>query len=217
MTFLERAIRNWQLGWNSNKESSLDTLAPSGPVAFNSTALPRPAYIRTIMDTGPNRALDTRDPLQIAQALRGGPIVKRTPKLTRAILHCAHTLSLPIKVGIRLVARTQMFIWSIQHSITTLECAFLLSKWLQALDMPDPDPPVSEDEKRMLSLLRTMLAETEFALPTEMSTDSPRMNKHLNAGILRVWATIFKGGQTWAVVDVVGSALDSYADLLERA
>jgi hypothetical protein len=60
-----------------------------------------------------------------------------------------------------------------------------------------------------------MLDETEFAVPDGMS---PRMmNKSLSARILRVWATIFKGAQTWAIVDVIGSSLNIYADMLESS
>jgi hypothetical protein len=212
---LENALRNWQLGWKRNPESSLDPMNPNGPVAFNSTALLRLAYIRLNVDTGPGRALDTRDSVQIANAFRDSPPIKRTPKLVRAVLHSAHALSVPVKIGIRLVAKTQTFIWSIQHSLCSLECAFLLSKWLEAISLPSPEPPISDDERRISSLVKTMLDETEFAVPDGMSP--PMMNKCLSAGVLRVWATIFKGAQTWAIVDVIGSSLNIYADMLESS
>ena len=212
---LEHALRNWQLGWKRNPESSLDPMNPNGPVAFNSTALLRLAYIRLNVDTGPGRALDTRDPAQIANAFRNSPPIKRTPKLVRAVLHSAHALSVPVKIGIRLVAKTQTFIWSIQHSLCSLECAFLLSKWLEALSVPNPDPPITEDERRISSLVKTMLDETEFAVLDGLSM--PSMNKCLSAGVLRVWAMIFKGAQTWAIVDVIGSSLNIYADMLESS
>ncbi|KAE8447527.1 hypothetical protein EG329_010657 [Mollisiaceae sp. DMI_Dod_QoI] len=215
VSVLELALRNWQIGWKRNPESSLDPTDPNGPVAFNSTALLRLAYIRLNVDTGPGRALDTRDPIQIANAFRESPAIKRTPKLVRAVLHSAHALSVPVKIGVRLVAKTQTFIWSIQHSLCSLECAFLLSKWLEALSHPDPDPPITEDERRITSLVKSMLDETEFAVPSDMPLDSPATRKCLSAGVLRVWATIFKGAQTWAIVDVIGSSLNIYADMLE--
>jgi len=212
---LEHALRNWQLGWKRNPESSLDPLDPNGPVAFNSTALLRLAYIRLNIDIGPGRALDTRDPVQIANAFRESPTIKRTPKLVRAVLHSAHALSIPVKIGIRLVAQTQTFHWSIQHSLCSLECAFLLSKWLEALALPNPDPDVTEDERRISSLVRTMLDETEFSVPTDLPLEDPVLIKQLSASVLRVWAKIFKGAQTWAIVDVIGSGLNIYADMLE--
>lgn len=211
---LETALRNWQVGWRHNSESSLDPSSPDGPVAFNSTALLRLAYIRLYVDTA-GRDLETRDPELIANAFRAGPAIKRSPKITRAVLHSAQALSIPIKVGYRLVAKTQSFIWSIQHSLCTLECAYLMSKWLEALTMPAPDPPLTEDEGRLLAIIKNMLDETEFAVPPHVLSGSPSYIKHLNAGVLRVWAMIFRGSQTWAIVDVIGSALNMYADMLE--
>ncbi|GAM89269.1 hypothetical protein ANO11243_073060 [Dothideomycetidae sp. 11243] len=212
---LETALRNWQLGWSQNPESSLDPTDPKGPVAFNSTALLRLAYIRLNVDTGPGRGLDTRDPHQIATAFRDSPALRRTPRLVRAVLHAAHALSIPVKIGVRLVAATQTFIWSIQHSLCSLECAFLLSKWLEALAGGGDQPPVSDDERRIGLIVRTMLDETEFGVPEHVSFDSPECAKRLSAGVLRVWATIFRGAQTWAIVDVIGKSLDVYADMLE--
>jgi len=211
---LENALRNWQTGWKHNPESSLDPMSPNGPVAFNSTALLRLAYIRLYVDTA-GRALETRDPVLIANAFRAGPAIKRSPKITRAVLHSAHALSIPVKIGYRLVAKTQSFIWSIQHSLCTLECAYLMSKWLEALSMPDPEPPITDDERRIAAIVKDMLDETEFALPPNIPTDSPAYTMYLSAGVLRVWATIFKGAQTWAIVDVIGSALNLYANMLE--
>jgi hypothetical protein len=211
---METALRNWQIGWRRNPESSLDPMSPNGPVAFNSTALLRLAYIRLYVDTA-GRALETRNPELIANAFKAGPGIKRSSKITRAVLHSAHALSIPIKMGYRLVAKTQSFIWSIQHSLCTLECAYLMSKWLEALSVSSPDPPVTEDEKRIVAIVKNMLDETEFAMSSDVSIDSPDYTRLLSAGVLRVWAMIFKGSQTWAIVDVIGSALNLYADMLE--
>lgn len=212
---IEQALRNWQLAWKRNPESSLDPMNPNGPVTFNSTALLRLAYIRLNVDLGPGRALDTRDPVQIANAFRDSPSVRRTPKLVRAVLHSAHALSIPVKIGIHLVAQTQTFMWSIQHSLCTLECAFLLSKWLEALSLPESGPTVTNDERKIATLVKTMLDETEFAMPVDVPIDSPAAMKYLSAGVLRVWAQVFRGAQTWAIVDVIGKSLNIYADMLE--
>jgi hypothetical protein len=179
---IEQALRNWQLAWKRNPESSLDPMNPNGPVTFNSTALLRLAYIRLNVDLGPGRALDTRDPVQIANAFRHSPSVKRTPKLVRAVLHSAHALSIPVKIGIHLVAQTQTFMWSIQHSLCTLECAFLLSKWLEALSLQNSGPVITHDEQKIATLVKTMLDETEFAMPHDVPIESPAAMKYLSAG-----------------------------------
>ncbi|KAK3985749.1 hypothetical protein QBC44DRAFT_403968 [Cladorrhinum sp. PSN332] len=215
---LETALRNWQRCWELSPESSLDPSDPNGPVAFNSTALLRLAYIRLSMDTGPGRALGTRDPAQIAQALRDTPTIQRSPKLTKALLHSVHALSIPIKIGIRLVARTQTFVWSIQHSLCSLECALLLSKWLEAVSnlgpLAVPEQQLTMDEMRVLSLVKTMLDETELGTLGDIWLSTSETARELNVGVLRAWATIFRGSQTWAIVDVIGSSLDLYANMM---
>lgn len=127
------ALKAWQASWERTPESSLDPTGPNGPVAFNSTALLRFAYIRLHSDLGPSRFLETRDPVRIAQAFKDYPPVTRSPRICRAVLQAAHALSIPIKIGIAFVARTQTFSWSIQHSLCNLECAFLLSMWTSFL------------------------------------------------------------------------------------
>lgn len=218
---LEQALRNWQLGWKQNPESSLDPWDPNGPIAFNSTALLRLAYIRlNNIFIGPaHHALASRDPIRIAESFRENcpTKIRRTRKLVRAVLHSAHALSIPVKIGIRLVARTQSFTWSIQHSICSLECAFLLCKWLEALALANSETEVSDDEKRICWLVKTMLDETEYGVKCEdeKALQSPILLRQLSAGVLRVWAQIFKGAQTWAIVDIIGTALNTYADMLE--
>jgi hypothetical protein len=125
-----QVLRHWQIGWERAPESSLEPTNPYGPVAFSSTALLRLAYIRLHCDLGPCRGLDTRDPQVIARSLKASPPLTRSPLLSRAILQAAHALSIPVKIGIKFVAHTQTLLWSMQHSLANLECAFLLSKLL---------------------------------------------------------------------------------------
>ncbi|CAM5999614.1 unnamed protein product [Sphagnum balticum] len=125
---LGHALRTWQASWEASNESSLDPSNPNGSVAFSSTALLRLGYMRLHSDLGPCRKLDSQDPVGIAAALMESPALSRSPQLTRAVLQSAHALSIPVKLGIEYVARTQTLSWSIQHSLCNLECAFLLSK-----------------------------------------------------------------------------------------
>ncbi|RFU26009.1 hypothetical protein B7463_g10338, partial [Scytalidium lignicola] len=209
VVILEQALKRWQNGWEHNPESSLDPHDPHGPVAFNATALLRMAYIRLSVDIGPARALDTQDPILIARAIYRSPAVKRSRKLTRAALHAAHALSIPVKLGVNLVAQTQIFTWSIQHSLCSLECAFLLSKWLEAVSSPAVQPILSDEEKRLLVFVVNMLKETDF-----MPCDAESSYHSLSARVVRVWAKLFRGGGTvWDVANIIGKALDHYADM----
>lgn len=127
---LSNALKSWQANWERTPESSLDPTGPNGPVAFNSTALLRFAFIRLHSDLGPSKYLETRDPHKIAGAFKEYPPVSRGGRIGKAVLQAAHALSIPIKIGVAFVARTQTFSWSIQHSLCNLECAFLLSEYL---------------------------------------------------------------------------------------
>lgn len=267
LTVLEHALASWKSGWRRTPESSLDPQNPNGPVAFTSTALLGLAYIRLHVDLGPCRHLDSRDPLHIAAALKDAPPLIRSPRLIMALLHSAHALSIPIRLGIDFVAKSQTFFWSLQHSVCSLECAYLLSKWLATIPATQAAQPLSEHEQKLLLWVRSMLDETEMAVspdadmddtgpstsdmptPTPFNhptnpttttstrslmggaisgssglgaageqrflTDGPKIKK-LSIAVVRVWAKTFKGNTSWAIVELIGSSLDIYADLLER-
>ncbi|PCD44664.1 hypothetical protein AU210_000120 [Fusarium oxysporum f. sp. radicis-cucumerinum] len=133
MERLESALCAWQRNWEATKDSSLDPLAPGGPLSFNATALFKLAYIRLHTDLGPYRRLETRDPGAIAQAFCTAPLLQRSTGVNRAVLHSAHSLSIPVRIGIEFVARTQTLHWSIVHSLCNLECGLFLAKWLQTI------------------------------------------------------------------------------------
>ena len=227
----EHGLSAWKAGWKRTPESSLDPQNPNGPVAFTSTALLGLAYIRLHVDMGPLRHLETRDPLQVALSLRESLPIQRSPRLTMALLHSAHALSIPVRLGIDFVAKTQTFFWSIQHSLCSLECAFLLSKWLAAVSTisSQAEGTLSEHERKLLVWVQSMLDETEMAVPIDGDpNDNGRMDdlsellddslkiRRLSVSVVRVWAKTFKGNTSWAIVDLIGSALELYADMLER-
>ncbi|KAF7508529.1 hypothetical protein GJ744_009242 [Endocarpon pusillum] len=242
LAVLEQALSTWKAGWKRTPESSLDPQNPNGPIAFTSTALLGLAYIRLHVDMGPLRHLESRDSLQIAIALRDSPRLQRNPRLIMALLHSAHALSIPVRLGIDFVSRTQTFFWSIQHSLCSLECAFLLSKWLAVVPSNNQastssnEPKLSDHEKKLLLWVRSMLDETEMAIPghhhpgssnavpnndrlqesTQEFLEDQMKIKQLSVAVVRVWAKTFKGNTSWAIVDLIGSALEIYADMLER-
>lgn len=256
---LERALSSWKQGWKRTPESSLDPQNPNGPVAFTSTALLGLAYIRLHIHMGPLRHLETRDSVQIAHALRNTPNIPRDPRLTPALLHSAHALSIPVRLGIDFVARTQTFFWSIQHSICSLECAFLLSKWFAALARikTEGGPPLSDHERKLLLWVCSLLDQSEQTASSkppapkdkvdpqldakdstivsgdkvedgasdnkqaqavdkvkELLDDEDRL-KRLSVSVVRTWSKTFKGNTSWAIVDMIGGALEIYAELLE--
>jgi hypothetical protein len=45
-------------------------------------------------------------------------------------MYSVHALSIPVRLGVDYVARSQAYFWSIRHALASLECCILLSKWL---------------------------------------------------------------------------------------
>ena len=218
LTTMENALKTWQKCWSSDPESSVDPLSPHGPLAFNSSALLRLAYIRLNVDTGPMRALGSWDPVRIARSISSRPPLPRSKRMTRAALHCAHALSIPIKLGINFVAHTQMFFWSTQHALCALECALLLTKWLETVTavylQPSDQQRLCAEETKLLGFICEMVSETEYsAPPPELLRD----NKHLSAIVVRLWAKLFRSDSIWQMVDVIGKSLLTYADMLEQS
>lgn len=220
LVVLDNSLTAWKAGWKRTPESSIDPQNPAGPIAFTSTALLGLAYIRLHVDLGPCRHLVTQDPFQIARALQDSPPVVRSPKLIMALLHSAHALSIPVRLGIDFVARTHSFFWSIQHSLCSLECAFLLSRWLLSIPLTQNEQKLSDHERKLLLWIKSMMDETDMAVGAIDGTEfdfmqDPYQVRQLSVAVVRVWARTFKGNTSWAIVDLIGSSLDAYADLLE--
>ena len=217
---LSHALQCWQAGWQGTPESSLEPQSPSGPVAFNSTALLRLAWIRLHSDLGLSRNLASRDPVLLAAAFNHFPPLQRGPRLSHTILQAAHALSIPVRIGINFVARTQSFSWSMQHSLCNLECAIFLSKWLEKVAMSVNEEPLTPEETSLINVIRGVLQETEMFMDDARSdtVDEDQHNsiQQLGIAVVRVWAETFKGTHVFDVVNTIGESLRTYAELLEE-
>lgn len=131
----------------------LDPNNESGPIPFTSSALLVVAYIRLSLDLGSHRHLESRDTTLIAQGIAGLPPIERNDNLLSALLYSTHALSIPVRLGIDRVARSQAFFWSVQHAISSFECAIFLGKWLCSLPTPLQDDTLS----RILGLQSELL------------------------------------------------------------
>ncbi|OJJ29734.1 hypothetical protein ASPWEDRAFT_177475 [Aspergillus wentii DTO 134E9] len=210
VTKVEQALRNWQSLWNHDPESFLGPSSPLGPISFNSTALLRMAYIRLHVDLGPWRALNTHDPDEVANSIYQSPPLTTNRKLTRAVLYSAHALSIPVKIGVNIVTHNQAFSWSLQHSLCALECAFIISKWLIAIEPHISNGAVDEEEARLYAYIEDMV--TEAKAGGEIGSSGP----DLCTQVVRIWARILSGKAVWNVVRMIGKVLEAYAQILER-
>ncbi|KAJ5288183.1 hypothetical protein N7478_003869 [Penicillium angulare] len=208
---VEQALKNWQSAWSLDPESYLGPGSSLGPISFNASALLRMAYMRLNVDLGPCRALNTHDPEEIALSMHQSPPLAPSRKLSRAVLYSAHALSIPVKIGVNIAARSQAFAWSLQHSLCALECAFVISKWLIGIQPRITEGSLDEEEARLLAYIADMVAEADPA--GEVETD----RSHLCTRVIKVWAKIFSGDAHWEVVRFIIRVLSAYGDILEKA
>lgn len=213
MSAFENALRTWAIHWEQNQESSMDPLSPHGPIAFTSTALMRLAYIRLNMNLGPIRYLSSWNPRLIAESLHASPSIQRSERMTQAALHCAHALSIPVKLGLSYIAETQVRFWSNQHALCSLECALLLSKWLDCVTVKGPCPPLTQAETRLLEFVAQLVAETEYRVGSGKTNER---SVFLSVQTVRLWARLYQSKSVWEVVTLIGASLNVYADLLEQ-
>ncbi|KAK1775390.1 hypothetical protein QBC45DRAFT_422402 [Copromyces sp. CBS 386.78] len=206
------------------------------PVDSNSLALHRVAFIKLNTDLNASSYLETRDYNAAGRAYADAPLLLRGMLLNRAVYQAVQALSPLVKMGVNYVARTKSAEWGVQHSMSNNECAVLISKWLLTLASMGPtDPPITSDENQLLEALRRMLDETEFAVPIDPaigggaqqshnhqqrsadgSATDPTNLRQLAAAVVRLWAETFRGSHLFEFVDMMGSALESYAYHIEN-
>lgn len=216
LTKLQSSLRHWQHNWEAAKDSSIDPSAPGGPLSFNSTALFRVAYIRIHADIGPCRHLESRDPVRIAEALHDSPFPPRSSDVCRAVLQCAHSLSIPVRIGIEFVARTQSLTWSIVHSLCNLECAIFLSKWLESVAaLVAAGEGLRQDEKKLLAIVRSILSETSLRGSFRSNDMDSKTIKRMGAAVVRLWGETFRGAHVFEIMGAIGEALGIYANCLD--
>ena len=214
------ALKQWQRRWERSPESSVDPFSSAGPVAFNSTALLRIAWIRLYVDLGPCRDLAGRNSGFIASAFKNCPSLQRGPDLIYPVLQASYALAIPIRMGLHFVANTQTLTWSVQHSLSNLECAIFLSKWLEMMAVTCSTTSLEKGELMLIHMIHSLLKETDLfqdGVPKEMADkhDQSRKIRWLATGVARIWAKIFKDTHVFEVVNIIGSSLAIYASSMQ--
>lgn len=181
------ALHRWQGLWEACPESTIEPEAKSGPISFNSIACLRLAWIRLFADLGPCRNLATRDSTVIGEVFNGGPAIPRHPQLTPVLLQAIHALSVPVRLGVKFVSRSQTMFWSVNQSLCTLECAVVLHRWFASLLTGITASPLTGKEIRLLSMLSDIVAESGCFEDDELAvlkgdSSSARGRSHLRSG-----------------------------------
>lgn len=256
---VSQALRVWQVGFEEHRMRITQSAqqmgsehVPGGPVAFDATALSRLAHIRLHTDLVPARALESREPYAAANIFNNLQLLPRGPRLNKAILQSVHALSMLVKAGINYIARTKSLEWSMQHSreypvccdmleprltilctVCNLECAVLLAKWLMTLASLGPTELLTTEEKQILTSIKTIVDETEYAVPIDptLAAVSPTVQqqsrndgslkdsaklRQLASAVLRIWAKTFKGEHIFELVKDMGHGLEIYSNILHK-
>lgn len=204
LEYLEAALRTWQKSWELTNESTLDPLSPKGPFGLSATAILRLAYIYLNPDLGPcGGILSTGRTASISS-------LKRLPRVDRAIFHAVHALSIPVRLGIDFVARIKTPIWTIEHSICSLECALLLKDWVEMISMivqVSGLESLREVEKRLLEIISAIIKETSFAETLNIPKDDASHIRSIAAIIVKLWAQIFQGVHIYEIDNKISSSL----------
>jgi hypothetical protein len=212
------ALRTWEVSWRNSHESTLDPACPKGPFGLNAAALLRICYISLVSDLGPCRGLLSRD-LDCLDVKRPSP--RRSPLVDRAVLHAAHALSIPVRLGIAYMACTNSPIWTIEHSLSGFRCALLLYDWLMMISgiVGSPSSPVGlrQTEVRLIKVITSIIKETDFAATLDTCPEGSSRYRQMAETVLRLWAQAFQGIHLLEVDNALGSAFRSMVDSLSNA
>ena len=175
------------------------------------------AYARIYLHLGPYRQLETRDPIRIAKAISRSPSVDRSDGVISALLYSIHMLSIPVRLGVDRVARSQAFFWSVRHSLAGLECAVLLSKWLFSLARSVGRVPLTDSEDRIVHWVWCIVDEAYSVVDfDEVDTGGvDREPAQLGLAVLRIWAYFFKSNTQWPFINIIGRSLERYREIEE--
>jgi len=122
---IEYAIDQWQRAWGADPDCSMSPTSPHGPLSFNASALYRMANVRLFRDYSRVKAsfrfLDVDRIIPIMAEDVSGTGWVRNQEMMRAVMPATLQLQIPIKMGIKLVARTAALIWSVEHVLCATE------------------------------------------------------------------------------------------------
>lgn len=180
----------------------------------------------------------------MARALLRCPGVQPCDGVVSALLYAVHALSIPVRLGVDRVARSQAYFWSVRHSLSGLECAVLLSKWLCSLvgrarasqlsgmwlisrfttmaSMPYTCELIPchylDSEDRILHWVRCIVEEAWAVVDFEDEEPEFRGDpQDLSFAVLKIWARLFKGNSQWRFINMIGMSLERYREMLIRA
>ncbi|KAI0384113.1 hypothetical protein F5Y04DRAFT_235983 [Hypomontagnella monticulosa] len=198
------ALCTWQKSWEMGDESTLDPLSPKGTLALSATALLRIAYFRLNSDFAPCRGLLSGD------LLCTPPNLTRLPYSDGVILHAAHALSIPVRLGISIMSNTKMPIWTIEHSVCSVECALLLQNWFETISTTIKASGIEslrKAERKLLGIITAIIKETCLAEDLDIIEDDVSRVERMASIVMKLWNGIFEGVHLLEIDNVIRAGL----------
>lgn len=137
------------------------------------------------------------------------------------MLYSIHMLSIPVRLGVDRVARSQAFFWSVRHSLAGLECSVLLSKWLFSLARSVGAVPLTDSEDRIVHWVWCIVDEAYAVVDFEEQEEVDvvtveREPAKLGLAVLMIWAHFFKSNAQWPFINIIGRSLQEYREMILR-
>ncbi|KAI0974970.1 hypothetical protein F4678DRAFT_358231 [Xylaria arbuscula] len=190
---VENALRAWRTSWEGTDESAMDPLSSEvSRFRLASAALLRLAYIRLNFNRGTCRGVIHGD-LTIMNRI---PALDRSSHVERAVLHAAHALSISVRLGVAYMAIKKTSIWSIEHSVCSLESALLLKTWLELISTvvrSSGTGALRMSEKKLLGIVTSIIRETDYSEILYLSEDDPNRYRQIAIAAIKLWSGVFQG------------------------
>ncbi|OTB04472.1 hypothetical protein M426DRAFT_154870 [Hypoxylon sp. CI-4A] len=205
---IETALRAWQISWELTDESTLDPLSPKGPFGLSATALLRLAYIRLSRDFRPCQILFSDN---VEYSSTTSPSLERSPHSDKAVLHAAHALSIPVRLGVMVMATNKTPIWTVEHSLCSFECALILKDWLEIISTTirsSGTEGLRKAERKLLGIITEIIKETCLAEALDVLEDDASHIQRMASTVLQLWLEIFQGTHILEIDNTIRAGLE---------
>jgi hypothetical protein len=115
----------------------------------------------------------------------------------------------PVKMGVGSVGCAPS--WSVMHAVCSLEYAYILGQFLRATTASGLEYPLEAEEQAVLTAIKETLREVESSTPQGNPDIIDTSPHHIGAKAVRAWALIRDGIRAWNAVNMITSALFTYA------
>jgi hypothetical protein len=194
-------------------ESTIDPLSTKADLfGLASTALLRLAYMRLNIDRGACSGLLWGDHRVI---VGNNPTLDRSLHVERAVLHAAHALSIPVRMGVNFMANSKTSIWCVEHSVCSLESALLLKAWLEMISTIVRSSGIGSlrtSEKRLLRIITAIIKETDYAETLYLLENDASRYQSMAATVVELWTRVFQGVHVLEIDDDVRCYLQLVKD-----